>query len=431
MQRFLTAALLVCGCFVSPASAGGDPDLNLYLEDTAGVSGTVDVDLTFDNTLGLVAAWSVAVCHTAEVDIDSVALGSTSATVFAGAAPDFETTNLWPGEGWSSGLVIDFFSTVHLEIGTGYELYTASYMILGSPGQVADLTFCGPELPLPTETVIAMQGGVSTVPTTSPGSIEILDESFYFSFADMSVSYDLVTGDASFSACATVREDAGNAGYPNDALAFSMSVEHDSALLTATDVSATGVIAALDGGAGPDFFGTNLLAGSSTIGCIFAYAMDSPIQFTSDMEVACFDYDTTGSLAGDSVGTTTSLDFEATGDPAVANVVVVGLSEVPAVGNSGSIDLTTGGFRRGDGNGDGGVDIADPVWNLAYLFQAGPSNCLSSQDDNDDGAVDIADPVYSLTFLFQAGPVIPAPYPNCGSDPTPDAITCDNAFGCP
>jgi hypothetical protein len=59
-------------------------------------------------------------------------------------------------------------------------------------------------------------------------------------------------------------------------------------------------------------------------------------------------------------------------------------------------------FRRGDVNGDGDLDIADPISFLSYLFVAGSDSpaCLDTADANDDGELDIADAVTMLLFLF-------------------------------
>ncbi|MCA8958948.1 MAG: hypothetical protein KDC38_00485 [Planctomycetes bacterium] len=84
-------------------------------------------------------------------------------------------------------------------------------------------------------------------------------------------------------------------------------------------------------------------------------------------------------------------------------------------------------FIRGDSNADGNIDIADPIYNLGYLFQSGPSQCLDAQDVNDDGNVDIADPIFNLSFLFQSGATPLPPYPDCGQDPTEDTTEC-NAY---
>ncbi|MEE8141667.1 MAG: PQQ-dependent sugar dehydrogenase [Planctomycetota bacterium] len=86
-------------------------------------------------------------------------------------------------------------------------------------------------------------------------------------------------------------------------------------------------------------------------------------------------------------------------------------------------------FIRGDGNGDGMVDMADPIFNFNYLFEKGPSFCLDAQDSNDDGKVNIADPVYNLNFQFTLGPAPFSPFPGCGLDPTADALSVGE-LGC-
>ena len=88
-------------------------------------------------------------------------------------------------------------------------------------------------------------------------------------------------------------------------------------------------------------------------------------------------------------------------------------------------------FIRGDGTGDGMIDLADPIFNLNHLFQMGPSICLSAQDTNDDGAVDMADPVYNLMYLFAMGPPPPTPFPACGVDLTVDPLDCAEFTQCP
>lgn len=75
-------------------------------------------------------------------------------------------------------------------------------------------------------------------------------------------------------------------------------------------------------------------------------------------------------------------------------------------------------FVRGDANDDLLVDIADPVYILAYLFQSGATpHCREAADTNDDGQIDISDPVYELGYLFIEGAPMPLPFPACGLDP--------------
>jgi hypothetical protein len=86
-------------------------------------------------------------------------------------------------------------------------------------------------------------------------------------------------------------------------------------------------------------------------------------------------------------------------------------------------EITT--FRRGDANGDGDLDISDPVTTLDFLFVDGPQpHCLDAADANDDGQLDISDPVRTLGFLFLGGFPLPPPTEAPGEDPTPDGMGC-------
>lgn len=80
-------------------------------------------------------------------------------------------------------------------------------------------------------------------------------------------------------------------------------------------------------------------------------------------------------------------------------------------------------FIRGDANGDGRVDLADPIHTLSHLFgSADRVACPDAYDVNDDGALDLADPIYAVRFLFSGGEPPPAPFPGPGPDPTPDEL---------
>jgi hypothetical protein len=80
-------------------------------------------------------------------------------------------------------------------------------------------------------------------------------------------------------------------------------------------------------------------------------------------------------------------------------------------------------FRRGDATDDDAVDISDPVRSLGYLFLGDEApRCIDAADANDDGALNIADPIATLTWLFLGGTPLPAPGPEAGHDPTPDAL---------
>ena len=84
-------------------------------------------------------------------------------------------------------------------------------------------------------------------------------------------------------------------------------------------------------------------------------------------------------------------------------------------------------FLRGDGSGDGNLDLVDAVCVLDWLFGgAAKPGCLAALDTNGDGQVDIADPVSFLNYLFAGGPAPVEPFPDCG----PGLLTGDAELGC-
>ncbi len=89
-------------------------------------------------------------------------------------------------------------------------------------------------------------------------------------------------------------------------------------------------------------------------------------------------------------------------------------------------------FVRGDCNADGNLDISDAIFGLSALFSGGAATCERACDANDDDAFDISDMIYDLSALFVAGSAPPpAPYPGCGTDPTPGTLPCATFPACP
>ena len=82
-------------------------------------------------------------------------------------------------------------------------------------------------------------------------------------------------------------------------------------------------------------------------------------------------------------------------------------------------------FIRGDADGDCLVGYYDAAYLTGYLFGPNPPPpCMDAGDANDDGAVDFADIIYLLNYLSQIGPPPSAPFPDPGTDPTPDGLDC-------
>jgi hypothetical protein len=83
-------------------------------------------------------------------------------------------------------------------------------------------------------------------------------------------------------------------------------------------------------------------------------------------------------------------------------------------------------FRRGDADASGSMNITDGVFILNFLFVGGPTpSCLDAADADDSGVVNITDGIYVLGFLFLGGPPPPAPFPDCGVDPSADSVACE------
>ncbi|MBI4605977.1 MAG: hypothetical protein HY721_28770, partial [Planctomycetes bacterium] len=84
-----------------------------------------------------------------------------------------------------------------------------------------------------------------------------------------------------------------------------------------------------------------------------------------------------------------------------------------------------GKFVRGNSNGEGGIDIADAISLLAYLFLGGKAPpCEDAADSNDDGRLDLSDATYTLNYLFLGGSAPKPPFPQPGTDPTADGLRC-------
>ena len=231
-----------------------------------------------------------------------------------------------------------------------------------------------------------------------------------------------------------VRLEGGNAsigstGFVSRALAttdvevsgFSLAVAYDGTFLDLLDLTLTGTASAA-----AEFFqqGENDSGGAAnsywTCGVVMSFDNSLTIPPSNEAPVIAATYaiEPFAPQGGFSV-----LDLlDGAGSPPTDNIFSPpsGVSISPLL-IDGLITFVVGGFIRGDANGDATVDGADAV---SILFSQGPGPCADALDANDDGAVDIADAVYVLGYLFSQGTPPPAPFPNEGTDPTPDTLGC-------
>jgi len=63
------------------------------------------------------------------------------------------------------------------------------------------------------------------------------------------------------------------------------------------------------------------------------------------------------------------------------------------------------GYTCGDANGDEGINVADAVYIINFIFKSGPEpNPPESGDADCDGSLNIGDAVYLINYIFRAGP---------------------------
>ena len=247
------------------------------------------------------------------------------------------------------------------------------------------------------------------------------------------IEYAPLSGAASFSLHVLVTEFPESAGYPNETEGLAIGLAHDPLILTAVSAALAGPVAAIT----PDFAAMTVHANGVTCGVVYSLFGFGTIDFPSATSVLSVAYSTVAAaLAGDPDGVFTSISFsDELGSPPVPNDVVVGgLDAYPQTAATGLHFVpgsATPGFRRGDCNSDALGNIADAIFLLGYLFSLGTApSCASACDANDDGTLNIADAIFLLSWLFSMGTPPPAPLSVCGSDPTPDALTCVMQPGC-
>lgn len=418
--------VLALGVFVG-LGVHAQPDDNFQLSiggpGTGPVGGVQDFTFDFDDPNGAdIAGWSWGICETTAIlHVTAVELGSTGMTINGGDEPAFNAPAIL-SDGWTVGVVINFFGENPLPPGTGYELHIGTYDLQGEG--LGTLNYCD-TLGSPTvETVLVDSNGMAVTPATTGAMIEVVPIPPSFFRYDAG-TYDTSVG-ASFSAALSIEEDAGNPGFPQDTQGFSLGLMHDSSVLTATAVNPLDALDDLDGGTGPDFFGPAILGDGITCGVVYEFLGGIFIQYDTLIPVVGVDYDVIGGP-----GITPLTWVDTLGSPPVENVVVVeGMSQVVEfVDGTVDIGLETA-FIRADCNSDGIVNIADGIFILNNLFQMGPEGpCAEACNANgDDMGTTVADAMFVFLYRLMDGSPPPAPFPGCGPVPGAD---CGSYANCP
>jgi len=183
----------------------------------------------------------------------------------------------------------------------------------------------------------------------------------------------------------------------------------------------------------PDFIQVVIEPGGWTAAVVMSFLNSQPFPAGSEQRVieAQYEIDLTSP-----VGFTEFCPCETIGDPplAIRMVTEAGESIWPEFECFSLVIVDPIFFVRGDCNGDGGINVADAVYLLDYLFIGSVVlPCEDAGDIDDDGALNIADPINFLAYLFSGGPPPAAPNPvtGCGEDlDDSDPLQCEQ-LNCP
>ena len=384
--------------YVLSVSGPDDPLPNTGPAGSPGDSVNVACDLD-DPMGGNIAGWSWGLCDSStEVNVTAVVEGSTTMTLGdGGGSVAFHAPALFP-DGWTVGVVIDFFGNAVLPPGNGYQLELATYAIdAAASTDSKPLDYCS-TLGMPAVVItLVLEGGSAVTATTSGGSIEVLPLNDMFAGNDNEI---VVLGN---------NVDIGiGLDTVEDVFAAQVALTYDDTL-----VSFVG--AANDTGA--DFFEANGGGGELTAGLITDTDGIGDSAIPAGVTIIM-----TTTWSGDAEGTSPLDLTSGLGSPVIDSLIILsgGVAQEPNLFD-GSIQVVNfNPFVRGNCNDDAsGVNIADAVYLLSFLFLMGPDPvCDDACDANDDEALDSSDPIYILNYRFLGGPPPSAPFPDPDIDPT-------------
>ncbi len=390
-----------------------------------------------------VEGFILSLVHDQGVQLDSIDVSGT-ATQAAGA--EFTHNVLYPGQGGTLGVVLDFDPPYAGQTipATGHAMHIANYnftykgtVLEPNTSAKINLNLVDNVFGTPKLQNMLVQGGLSVFPQLVGGSVTFRrgggttesDVDFYVNEDDRTIS---PTG------CAEIGYYYTSKTKPIQGISIASCFD---ARLTVGTISLDGSITAA---VNAEFVNHHAANGQLIVGILVDStppvsvdrmfpSTDTPtlvcrIQFCAAANVMC----------GETLPITFCDGAVGAGSVPIKNRAAIFNESVPANLHSGEVRVTSlPYFKRGDCNFDGEVDIADPAAIMSYVFLGVyHPQCLDACDANDDGVVDLADTVKVLRFLFKFGTHPPAPGPFvAGPDPTPDVygldLGCDAGDTCP
>ena len=428
LNGLLIPALIIALIPIGTESAGAS-DLYILKASTPFIPAPI-VAVELDSQFGSdISGWSITLCHDPNsCEFSSLSFGSALSNL--PSAPSFHDVAPFSG-GFTASCIIDSMGGVSIAPAADHALYIVEYDWLPNGPQFSEIEFCPTSPGAPGLDTAFYSGGQEYSPITFNTFIfnGFFDPGLIYRIPRSVGSYDIDTGIGSVIVEPII--------YPalfslTSVTGLSMGVAHDASLLQIDSIIATGDLAVLNGGTGPDLMLVELLSNGWTVDITFGPTGTEVVDFPFTIDGLQAEYSTVpgGVPLGSCVGSW--LNFVET--LGVFNEVNFSSfccgSAVPEDDLVVLLPITST-FQRGDCNSDTTRNLADAIFNLAVLFSGGgPITCSDACDHNDDGSIDISDPVYMLTFLFSGGPDCPAPNLVCGSDPTSDGLDCASST-CP
>ena len=418
-----------------PAAPLIDPNYTLRLEAPAALVQTGDavpVSVRLDNNGQNISGWSFGVCFDPSLlSLDSIVDGSTTQIIRNGAPAEFIDNQMHP-TGGTSGVIVCFAACAFIDAGTqDAELSVLNFTAtatppLAGPPATAALDFCstlgaGAQ---PISTVLTVNGN-SIQPTTLGTAVDIESvppTSFVYSVDPIPTRYFVPSNPVATPFDAQIRITQTGVDAPIETQGFSMGLSHDPSMLTALTIDQGDALLALTPG-GPEFYQAALFPNGLSVAAVYSISVVLTVNYKPSQEVLRIGYTTvpTG-FAGVNTFQNVPLTWDDTlGLPPVQNVVVLsdGTGTFP-IQTDGVVPMEpqfSGGYVRGDANGDGQLLLTDAIWLLADLFQGGLTTrdvCFAANDVNSDGLIHLADPIFLLNYLFVSGPNPGSPFPLCG-----------------
>jgi Zn-dependent metalloprotease len=165
------------------------------------------------------------------------------------------------------------------------------------------------------------------------------------------VAADVVGGysgsGAEFETMISATEFTDNPGFPTNTAGFSFGLGHDPDLFAAIGAAPAGPVAALDGGAGPQFFEASSFPDGITVGCVYSFSFAETIQMITETSLLTINYESLPGVFSSTTGTVTSaLEFtETLGNPVVQLIISTDTGVAIGVIPTGAVvTLTPSGF---------------------------------------------------------------------------------------